>query len=81
MGISPHGYDEHADQDKWFYHSHEIDATTEAGMFEQMWQDNDNLNLAADEVEAGDRYDVPLVDQANNMSGNLVNEHTSKTNS
>ena len=76
LGISPHGYDEHADQDKWFYHPHEIDATTKAGMFEQMWQDNDNLDLATDEVKAGNRYDVPLVDQANNMAGNLVDEYT-----
>ena len=31
----------------WFFKLHKIDSTTENGMFQQMWTDHDNMNIAA----------------------------------
>ena len=76
LGMKPEGDDEFSDVDKWFYRPHEIDATTEAGLFDQMWQDHDSINVAAGEVEAADSYDALPQNEINNMAGNLVDNYT-----
>ena len=43
LGILPCNDDENDDSNNWFFRPNHIDATTEAGIFQQMWQNNDNL--------------------------------------
>ena len=69
--------DENDDSNNWFFCPNHTDATTEAGIFQQMWQDNDNLSHAAGiEMEVvGEREEFPPENEGNNMSGNFADQY------
>ena len=76
LGIKPDSEDE-ADisNNCFFFCRHEIDSTTEAGIYAQMWQDSDNLDIAAGVViEAEDRHVVPPQNNDKNMAENYFEQ-------
>ena len=76
LGIKPDSEDEADLSNNWFFCPHEIDSTTEEGIYAQMWQDGDNLDIAAGVVnEAEDRHVVPPQNNDNNMADNYFEQY------
>ena len=72
LGIRPESNDMDVKRNDWFFYPHRINATTEQGMYQQMWTDLDDIDVAAGiEVEAGDVHEeLPQPDCVNLQSVN-----------
>ena len=71
LEFKPDSEDEADLSNNWLFCSHEIDSTTEAGIYAQMWQDGDDLDIAAK-----NRHVVPPQNNDNNMADNYFEQYS-----
>ena len=69
--------DESNDGNNWFFRPHKIDSTTHAGIFTQMWTNNENVGNVCESMilEAEDRHEEPPPICDNNMEANCVDQY------
>ena len=73
LGICP----AQGEDNLWFHEPHKTDATTEAEMYQQMWIDNDNMNVACglEEVEFHDHYNEDAENHLMNLASDELGNH------
>ena len=77
MGVTLQDDDESNDGNNWCFRPHKIDSTTLAGIFTQMWTNNENVGNVCEGMilEAEDRHEEspPICDT--NMEANYVDQY------